>query len=71
MKATEGQTIFDISAQELGTIDNLVRDVLIPNSLTFYSDINGGQFLISDNEGKGRKDVKDYFFNNNIKPTNT
>jgi len=63
------QTIFDITIQEFGTLENL-RDVVLFNELSFNDQLDQGQILQVETEGKGNEDVKDFYRINNIFPQN-
>lgn len=70
MVTLSGQNVFDIAVQEFGQIDNIIRDVLIPNGLTFDSELKTGMTLGTDNYKKGNYEVKEFFKNNKAKPVN-
>jgi hypothetical protein len=63
------QTIFDVTIQEFGTLENL-RDVVLANDLNFNDFLAQGTVLEVDAEGKGNEDVKDFYKLNEIIPQN-
>jgi len=63
------QTIFDVTIQELGTLENL-RDVVLSNELNFNDFLEQGTILNVDSEGKGNEDVKYFYVLNGIIPQN-
>ena len=70
MISQDKQSIFDISAQKYGTLDNIVK-LSNDNSLSISENLFPGTDLTIDNEGLGEKDIKKeisdkgYTFNNN------
>lgn len=60
MRIEDGQNIFDICSQELGDLELLIQEVLIPNGLNINSDLFGGQELNINTVGKGDQDLKDF-----------
>lgn len=63
----EGQSIFDVVAQNFGTLENL-SDFLDDNpQLTINSKLSGGQEQITVmSQNKGNEEVKKYFVGNNF-----
>ena len=59
MTAKEGQSIFDVTVQKFGTIENLF-DFLSDNNLTLNSKLKTSQQLIIENIGKGNETVKNF-----------
>ena len=53
MFVKDGQNIFDICLQEYGRLDDLVREVLIPNNLKLDSQLQGGIDLSVQSDNKG------------------
>ena len=70
MRISYGQNIFDVAIQELGTLELLFDEILIPNKISVNSKLNSGQEIILSNYGKGDESVKDYFRINNIQLNN-
>jgi len=66
MKVQEGQNVFDICLQELGDLERIWEDVIIPNKLTINSNLGGDLDLIINTVGKGNDKVKDYYSINSI-----
>lgn len=71
--AQDNQSIYDITAQNFGTLDNLV-DVSNDNGLSLSGLLTTGQELTINNSGLGEADIKKYIneneitFNNNYSP---
>jgi hypothetical protein len=70
MVILNGQSIFDVCIQNFGQMDNIITDVLIPNGLTFNSNLSPGTNLNIDNYGKGNPVIINFFLNNKPKPAN-
>lgn len=70
MVVLEGQNIIDVTIQEFGQFDNIVRDVLVPNGLTLSYIPEGGTNLMLDSYGKGNPTVKNFFLTKKNKPVN-
>ena len=66
MKVQEGQNVFDICLQELGDLELIWEEIIIPNKLTINSNLGGNLDLIINIKGKGNDKVKDYYSINSI-----
>lgn len=63
------QTVYDISIQEFGTLENL-REVIFNNELPFDITLAQGDELEVEKVGVGNEDVKDFYRINGIFPQN-
>ena len=70
MKVEYGQNIFDICLQELGDLELIFEEVLIPNNLTLNSDLQADLDLNLNPFGKGNQDIKDFISINNLSINN-
>jgi len=66
MKVQEGQSVLDICMQELGDLEKIWTEVIIPNGLTINSNLGGNLDLRINAVGKGNERIKDYYSINSI-----
>ena len=59
MIAKENQSIFDVVAQEFGTLDELFT-FLVDNNLNANSKLTSGQEIIINKVGKGEENIKSF-----------
>jgi hypothetical protein len=59
MEVQTNQTIFTVTLQEFGTLENLFTDVVIPNSISLDKELKQDETINIDNFEKGIKSVKE------------
>ena len=65
MKANKDQSVFDISVQEFGNLEELFT-LLDDNNLTLNTKLTSGQDLLINKTGEGDENVKDFISLNNL-----
>jgi len=69
LRVLEGQNIFDITAQEFGTLENLFV-ILNDNGLSVNEKLISGQDLVINKTNAGDEDVKKFVVLKNISMNN-
>lgn len=69
MIVQEGQSIFDITTEQFGDIEQLFV-LLEDNNLSISSKLQAGQELLINNSGIGNKEIKDYIYLQEMKLNN-
>jgi len=63
------QSIFDITLQSFGQLDNLVQ-VCKDNNISISEELEVKQQLIINSEKEGNQKIKDFYLLNSVKPNN-
>lgn len=69
MKVKDNQSIFDITIEQFGTLENLLT-LIVDNSLSPGFKLSAGQELVINNTDTGNEEIKAFFKLGNIAVNN-